>query len=155
MHLAAAFLIAAALAASPQDPPARDPGTWILMIEGDANGLAVTRAAAKPFAYREQRAVASEWRIVMLDKSGKEIAVVPLDFSPFCMEHAHVGRGPHVTGDYSREHRVVFTVKVPARADIATIRIEHAESGKAREVLGRIDRDAVIDLVKKSEEKRK
>ena len=154
MHLAAAFLVAAALAASPQDPPARDPGTWILMIEGDANGLAVTRAAAKPFAYREPR-IESEWRVVLLDKNGKEIAAPPLDFSPFCMEHAHVGQGPHVTGDYSREHRVVFTVKVPARADVAQIRIEHRVAGRTPEVLGRIDRNALIDLVRKSEEKRK
>lgn len=152
MHLASAFLLAAALAAPPQDPPARDPGTWILMIEGDARGLAVTRAVAKPFAYREPR-LESEWRLVLLDKNGKELAAPPLDFSPFCMEHAHVGQAPHVTGDFSREHRVVFTVKMPARADVAQIRIEHRPAGRTPEVLGRIDRDRLLDLVKQGEEK--
>lgn len=152
--LLGAFL-ALALAV-PGHPPTSSPGTWILQIEGDAATLAVNGASLKPFTYRAPRGVTSDYRVSLVDSKGVVLATAPLDLSPFCMDPTHRGEVPHVRGDVVREHAVVITVKVPARADAAEVRIENISDPKNPVSLGSIDRKSLLAMtapVKKTEKK--
>jgi hypothetical protein len=134
-----------------QDPaPARAPTTWVLQIEGTPGALRVRGVSAKPFEYRApRRRLPSDFRVSLRDAQGDEIASAPLDLSAFCMDRAHDGAPPHVRGDVLVSHEVVCTVKVPALAAAAELRIEQVRPVQPPVVLGAISRADVLALARK------
>jgi hypothetical protein len=152
----AVLALALALLANQTPPPAPPPipSTWILQIEGNAVGLAVTGASVKPFRFRPSRALpASTTSVVLLDAAGKELTRVPLDLEHFCLDPGHVGQPDHVRGDLLQSHRVVCLVKVPA-LPIAELRIERARDGAPPQLLGRIAHGDLHGLLAASRETR-
>lgn len=145
-----AALLLAWLAAHGQDPAAADPGTWILQIEGDADSLAVSGASHRAFAYRAPRSASSDYRVTLVDRAGRTVATAPLDLSAFCLDPTHRGRPAHVRGDVVLEHAVVITVKVPARADAASLRFENVADPAKPVVLGTIDRADLLAVLGKA-----
>ena len=138
-------LLAVAMAATGRGDRAQ--GTWILQIQGDATSLKIAAAAHKAFAYRAPRGVDSDYRVQLIDSAGKVLATVPLDLSKFCMDSTHEGDPAHLRGDVVRSHRVTCTVKVPARADVAEIRIERAGDADRPKRLGASDVKSVRELL--------
>ena len=151
LHALTSLLALTVLASPAQDPEKAPAGTWILQIEGDADSLALTGASHKTSAYRAPRgATKSDWRVALVDRAGAIVAEVQLDLSRHCMDRGHLGRGAHVHGDVAVEHQVAVTVKVPARADAVTLRIENVTDPKKPVLLGEIARDSVLAAVAKS-----
>lgn len=130
---------------------AKDPGTWILQIEGDSAGLRVTRATHKDFEFRAPRRLLSRYRVRLLDANGKLLSSIPVDFTDFCLDPAHRGQKDHMQGDVITHHKVATTVKVPALPGVAEVQIANVV-GKHTTVLGRIDRKSVLTLVARTQE---
>ena len=135
-----------------QQPPApKDPGTWILQIEGNSAGLRVTGATHKDFGFRAQRHLASRYRLRLLDAKGRQLSSIPIDLTDFCLDPSHRGKKDHVRGDVIIQHKVVTSVKVPALPAVAEIQIINLV-GKQANVLGKVDRKSIITLAGGSKE---
>jgi hypothetical protein len=135
---------------SPQ-PVIKAPGTWILQIEGDSDGLQVAGATHKGFEFRAQRRLVSQYRVRLLDKAGKQLSSIPMDLTDFCLNPSHRGKKDHMRGDVIIQHKVVTTVKVPALPGVENIQITSLLGGKIT-VIGKIDRKSIITLTNKSKE---
>ena len=150
--LAFSLLLTSGLVA--QQPPApKDPGTWILQLEGDSASLRLTGATHKPFPFRARRHLASRFRLHLLDAGGKRLSSMPIDLSDFCLNPAHRGKKDHVRGDVIVQHRVVTTIKVPALPALHEIRIIQMR-GERTTLLGKIDRKSILTFAHKPKEVR-
>lgn len=128
------------------------PATWILQIEGDAAALEVTGASRKPFAWRAPRGLVSTYRVTLIGADGATLGSAPLDLSDFCLKPAHRGTPAHVHGDRIVAHEVCLTAKVPVHDDVVELRIVQLRTGQEPRVLGTIDRQALVELVKADDE---
>ncbi len=124
MHTILARALVMAVIVTPGLPDLSTQKTWILLIEGEAASLTVTRATQKNFAFRAPRKLESEYRIRLVDALGKTLHTVPLDLSNFCLDPAHKGQKPHVRGDVVFDHKVSINVKVPGDDGFAVLHIE-------------------------------
>ncbi len=154
MQTIPALLLASLALGLAQDPvakPTEPAGTWILQVEGNATTLRVTGASLKPFSYRPKRGLNSDFSLRLFDAKGSLLKTIPLDLTDYCMKPEHREQGPHVRGDVIVEHKVACTIKIPARSDIAEIRIEKRIEGEPPVLLGKTDRTALLALTNKKE----
>lgn len=136
-------VLSAAVAAVHLAPQTLRPprGHLILQVEGDANGLRVTRITAKPDVCGPQR-LESDYQIVVQAADGSEIARHPLDLRLFDLDPARVGAPLRVEGCRVVETRVATLASIPDWPDAIRLELVH---GTRR--LGRVDADAYSALL--------
>lgn len=140
-----ATLPALAAALFAQGPTGNETGTWILQVEGDASGLRVTAATHKSHTHRPATGVSSDYVAQLIDRRGNVLDTVPIDLRHFCMDRTHAGDEPHVIGDQVVSHDIVQRVKIPARTDLASVRLEAVAEGVRRH-LATVPSDALPGL---------
>jgi len=136
-----------AMLATVQDHARSPAATWIVVLEGDAGALRVQQIHRKPFRAARPRRAPSDFRVLLLDSAGAVIATVPLDLSRFCTDVSHRGQPPHLRGDVVQPHEIHCVVKVPARADIAALRIEDGRDARDPITICSVDRAALLASV--------
>ena len=101
-----------------------NPGTPILLVEGDARALRVTHVFAKPSAYQRTKAK-SRWQVVVYDGDSREIGRYPMDLSAFDLNPNHVGKATEAHGCEVIERKVNALVNIPDHADASFLVLEH------------------------------
>lgn len=104
---------------APAAPPAAN-GHYTLVVEGDRDQLAITHAVwkADPWA-GVPKGLTSDWRLLVLDAKGDELANVPLDLSAFDLRPEAKGSAVRSTGCTVLDARVAMLVNVPCHAEQA------------------------------------
>jgi len=117
-------------AAMPAPPPPLADGHYVLVVEGDRNGLKVTHASRKqdPWA-GVPKGFTSNWRLVVLDAADRMLAEVPLDVSAFDTSPAAVGKPLRVEGCEVRDSRIGMLVNAPRFDAAASYRFERRDAG--------------------------
>jgi hypothetical protein len=134
-------------------PPATAPaapvasGHFVLVVEGDRNGLAVTFARQKAARWAGvQKGFNSNWRVLIRDGNGAELVDVPIDVRPFATDAQSVGRAPRVNGCYVVESKIGLLLNVPAYAVAQTYEFTRAGTDGVKVPLGTMSGNAVREL---------
>ena len=76
-----------------------DDGHYVLVVEGDRDGLDVTFASKKDAPWAgAPKGFSSAWRLEVLDAAGAALAAVPLDVRPFATHAGAKGKPAVVRG---------------------------------------------------------
>ncbi|MFT4513942.1 MAG: hypothetical protein ACI89X_000437 [Planctomycetota bacterium] len=122
-------------------------GHFVLVVEGDRNALAVSFARKKAARWAGvPKGFDSNWRVSIRDESGKELADVPLDVSPFATDAKSVGKGPRVNGCFVIESKIGLLLNVPAFAAAQNYEFSRTEADGVKVVLGAMTGNAVREL---------
>lgn len=126
---------AAAAPALPTPPEAN--GHYVLVVEGDRNGLGVTFARQKTARWAGvPKGFSSNWHVTVLDANGDELAKVPLDVRPFATNQNRVGKPATVHGCIVVESKIGMLVNVPAYAAAASYVFSRTENDGTVTTLG-------------------
>lgn len=135
----------AAPAPAPAPPVAN--GHFVLVVEGDRNGLAVTFARKKAARWAGvPKGFDSNWRVSILDGNGTELADVPLDVRPFATDAQSVGKAPRVNGCYVVESKIGLLLNVPAFTAAQSYEFSRADKDAVKVALGTMSGNAVREL---------
>ncbi|MFY9343455.1 MAG: hypothetical protein WAT39_13245 [Planctomycetota bacterium] len=131
--------------AKPPAPPIAN-GHYVLVVEGDREALAITRAVrkAEPWA-GVPKGLQSAWTLAIRDARGELLADVPLDVSVFATE-ADARGSTRVEGCLVKTGRLGLLVNVPAFANAASYTFTRPGDGIGRIVLGTVDGAAVREF---------
>jgi hypothetical protein len=101
--------------AGPIAAPASTPsGHLVLVVDGDANQLRVSRVVPKATAFGGvPKGLTSAYELSIRDAAGAELGRYPVDLAHFDLEPTHVGRPLQVTGDIVRDSHVTMLMNVP------------------------------------------
>ncbi len=122
-------------------------GHFVLVVEGDRNGLAVTFARQKAARWAGvQKGFNSNWRVLIRDGNGAELVDVPIDVRPFATDAQSVGRAPRVNGCYVVESKIGLLLNVPAYAVAQTYEFTRAGTDGIKVPLGTMSGNAVREL---------
>jgi len=112
-------------------------GHFVLVVEGDRNGLAITFANKKVAPWAGiPKGFESNWRVSVLDANGDELASVPLDVRPFATGANSVGKPARVHGCVVVDSKIGMLVNVPAYAAAASYVFARTESDGTVTTLG-------------------
>ena len=124
-------------------------GHFVLVVEGDRNGLAVSFARQKAARWAGvQKGFNSNWRVSIRDGNGAELVNVPLDVRPFATDAQSVGQAPRVNGCYVVESRIGLLLNVPAYAAAQTYEFTRAGADGVKVALGTMSGNAVRELAR-------
>ncbi|MFT4840306.1 MAG: hypothetical protein ACJAYX_000321 [Planctomycetota bacterium] len=138
--------IATPIVALPPAPPVAN-GHFVLVVEGDRNGLAVTFASKKTSPWAGvPKGFDSKWRASILDSKGAELANVPVDVRPFATDAQSVGKGPRVQGCIVIESKIGLLLNVPAFAAAQSYEFSRTDAAGVKTALGTMSGNAVRDL---------
>ncbi|MFT7535126.1 MAG: hypothetical protein ACI85K_001077 [Hyphomicrobiaceae bacterium] len=138
--------IATPIVALPPAPPMAN-GHFVLVVEGDRNGLAVTFASKKTSPWAGvPKGFDSKWRASILDGKGAELANVPVDVRPFATDAQSVGKGPRVQGCIVIESKIGLLLNVPAFAAAQSYEFSRTDAAGVKTALGTMSGNAVRDL---------
>ncbi|MHC4514161.1 MAG: hypothetical protein ACYS5W_10725 [Planctomycetota bacterium] len=107
---------------APPVPPDPDPapaiptgptGHLVLLIEGDARGLAVTHITTKPDAYNPVHDVKTPYELVVYDSNDNALGRYPLDLSKFDLDPKNVGKPLEVKGCEVIDRKVAMLTNIP------------------------------------------
>ncbi len=105
---------------APTAPPAAN-GHDALVVEGNRNGLSITFAAHKNDPWGGvAKDLRSDWRLVIRDAGGQQLAEVPIDVSQFATNAADVGRARRVEGCIVIDSDIGILVNAPSFATAAS-----------------------------------
>jgi hypothetical protein len=122
-------------------------GHFVLVVEGDRNGLAVSFARKKAARWAGvPKGFDSNWRVSIQDNNGAELADVPLDVRPFATDARSLGRGPRVNGCYVVDSKIGLLLNVPAYAAAQTYEFTRTEVDGTKVALGTMSGNAVREL---------
>lgn len=121
-------------------------GHYVLVVEGDRDALAITRAVAKadPWA-GVPKGLRSDWQLTIRGGDGAVLATVPLDMSPFAVDAASRGT-TRVEGCIVRSGNIGMLVNAPAYATAATYTFTRAGDAGGSVVIGTASGAAVREL---------
>ncbi|MGC6486114.1 MAG: hypothetical protein ACON4Z_00575 [Planctomycetota bacterium] len=136
-----------AAAATVPTPPAAAAGHYVLVVEGDRDGLDVTFARAKrtPWA-GAPKGLASSWRLAVLAADGSALADVPLDVRRFATDAASKGAPVTVRGCVVVDSRIGMLVSVPRFAGAARYRFTRSDERGVVTNLGEVPASRVREL---------
>lgn len=161
---AAAITVVAALALQARSdraasaPPAADAaaatpttsapaGHYVLVVEGDRDGLDVTFARTKQAPWAgAPKGLVSSWRLDVLAADGSALAEVPLDVRRFATDAASQGKPASVRGCVVVESRVGMLVSVPRFAGAARYRFTRSDERGVVTNLGEVPASRVREL---------
>ena len=124
-------------------------GHFVLVVEGDRNGLAVTFARQKAARWAGvPKGFNSNWRVSIRDGNGAELVDVPLDVRPFATDAQSVGRAPRVNGCYVVESKIGLLLNVPAYAVAQTYEFTRVGTDGVKVPLGTMSGNAVRELTR-------
>lgn len=122
-------------------------GHYVLVVEGDRNGLAVTFARKKADQWAGiPKGFSSKWRVAILNANNQEIASVPLDVSAFATGPQSVGQPPSVQGCVVVDSKIGLLLNVPAFASAASYVFSRTEPNGDVSTLGTTSGAAVREL---------
>jgi len=128
-------------------PPAIADGHYVLVVEGDRNGLGVTFASRKQAPWAGvPKALDSNWRLTLLDGRGLELADVPLDVRRFATDAGSVGKPARVQGCMVVDAKIGMLVNVPRFRDAQSYRFTRTDARGAVTVLGTVTGNRVREL---------
>ena len=128
-------------AAMPSAPPAPAVanGHYVLVVEGDRNGLDVTFARRKDAPWAGiPKGFDSNWRLSVIDGRGAELADVPLDVRPFATDAASLGKPATVRGCIVVDSKIGMLVNVPRYAEAASYRFTRTDARGVTTPLGTV-----------------
>lgn len=132
---------------TPQGGPAtptaaRADGSLILTVEIDHRGVRVVQAVRRPeLGYRARKHEdGMPFRWTVRDATGAAIADGGFEPAEVCLDPAHAGQPPHVSGCVVTPHVGHHNLKVPDLATAATIEFARRDAGGAVR-LGSVARD--------------
>jgi hypothetical protein len=137
---------------SPVTTPTAQPlpaanGHYVLVVEGDRNGLAVTFASKKAQRWAGvAKGFQSNWRVSILDAAGAELAMVPLDVRPFATDAKSVGKPLRVQGCIVVDSKIGMLVNVPAFATAARYVFSRTDANGNKTTLGTTASATVRDM---------
>lgn len=122
-------------------------GHFVLVVEGDRNGLAVSFARQKAARWAGvPKGFNSNWRVSIRDGNGAELVNVPLDVRPFATDAQSVGQAPRVNGCYVVDSKIGLLLNVPAYAAAQTYEFTRAGADGVKVALGTMSGNAVREL---------
>lgn len=122
-------------------------GHFVLVVEGDRLGLAVTFASKKAARWAGvPKGFNSNWRVSILAARGEELANVPLDVRPFATGANEVGKPARVHGCIVVDSKIGMLVNVPAYAAAASYVFARTEADGTVTTLGTTSGAAVREL---------
>ena len=131
--------------APPEAPPAN--GHYVLVVEGDRNGLQVTFASKKPDPWGGvPKAFNSNWRLSVRDARDQELADVPLDVRPFATSSRSLGKPVQVMGCIVVDSKIGMLVNVPAFAAASSYKFVRIERDGTKTNLGVVAAQTISDL---------
>ena len=142
---------AAARAAAPAAPEATAPpvadGHYVLVVEGDRDGLDVTFASRKqdPWA-GAPKGLSDAWRLEVLDAGGAQLAEVPLDVRPFATDAASQGKPAVVRGCIVVDSKIGMLVNAPRYQGAASYRFSRTDARGVVTQLGTVAAAKVREL---------
>lgn len=137
------------VAASPAAPPVTQPanGHYVLVVEGDRNGLGVTFASKKPDPWGGvPKAFTSNWRLSVRDARDQELVNVPLDVRPFATSSRSLGKPVQVMGCIVVDSKIGMLVNVPAFPTATTYVFVRIEADGKETKLGTVAAAAISGL---------
>ncbi len=134
---------AAAAAATPAAPA----GHYVLVVEGDRDGLGVTFARTKQAPWAgAPKGLVSSWRLAVLAADGSTLADVPLDVRRFATDAASQGKPVTVRGCVVVDSRIGMLVSVPRFANAARYRFTRTSERGVETNLGEVLASQVREL---------
>lgn len=127
---AATPAVATPIAEPAVTPPVTLPaaGHYVLVIEGDRTGLAITHASHKEADWGGvPKGLRSDWRLSIRDGKGTELQQVPLDLSAFDLRPERQGKGVQVQGCMVKDARVGLLASVPCVEGATTYVLLHGD----------------------------
>jgi hypothetical protein len=135
---------------STQPPLTSEPvadGHYVLVVEGDRNGLAVTFARKKADRWAgTPKGFASNWMVSIRDVADRELAKVPLDVSPFATDARSLGQPARVQGCVIVDSKIGLLLNVPAFVTAASYVFTRTDNVGVSVALGTTSGDAVREL---------
>lgn len=134
-----------AAATLPITPPEAN-GHYVLIVEGDRDGLQITKAVAKtdPWA-GAPKGFTSDWTLTIRDAAGAVLAEVPLDVRQFDLRAERQNQPIEVEGCIVRDPHIAMLVNAP-RYDAAASYAFARRAPAGAVALGTIDGDTVRKL---------
>ena len=127
--------------------PAVADGHYVLVVEGDRNGLTVTFASKKPAPWGGRpKGFDSNWRLSVRDAQDVELVDIPLDVRPFATGAASLGKPVVVQGCIVVDSRIGMLVNVPRYAEAESYRFTRTDADGTETVLGTVAAAKVRDL---------
>ena len=122
-------------------------GHYVLVVEGNRNGLAVTFARKKADQWAGiPKGLSSNWRGSILDDKRQELASIPIDVSSFATDAQSVGQPPRVQGCMVVDSKIGLLLNVPAFATAANYVFSRSEANGEVTKLGTTSGPAVREL---------
>jgi hypothetical protein len=132
---------------APLPAPPIAAGHFVLVVEGDRNGIAITFASKKAARWAGvPKGFKSNWHVTVLDARGAELAIVPLDVRPFATDANAVGKPARVHGCIVVDSKIGLLVNVPAYATAASYVFARTEPDGTVTTLGTTTGAAVREL---------
>ncbi|MEC9047690.1 MAG: hypothetical protein VYA51_06730 [Planctomycetota bacterium] len=129
------------------DRPARADGHYVLVVEGDRDGLDVTFASKKDAPWAgAPKGFSSAWRLEVLDAAGAALAAVPLDVRPFATHAGAKGKPAVVRGCVVVDSKIGMLVSAPRYAQAARYRFSRADAAGVVTPLGEVPASEVREL---------
>jgi len=127
-------------------PPIAD-GHYVLVVEGDRNGLNVSFARKKAARWGGvPKGFASNWTVLIRDAAGQELANVPLDVGAFATDARSLGQPVRVQGCVIVDSKIGMLLNVPAFATAASYAFSRTENDGVVVPLGTMTGDSIRDL---------
>ncbi|MCK5942385.1 MAG: hypothetical protein KAI24_10480 [Planctomycetes bacterium] len=131
---------------APVGPPEAD-GHFVLVVEGDRNGLDVTFASRKAAPWAGvPKGFTSNWQLTVLDAADRQLAQVPLDVRPFATDAGSLGKPARVRGCIVVDSKIGMLVNVPRFAEAHAYRFSRTEPRGDVTLLGTVTGDRVREL---------
>jgi hypothetical protein len=138
---------AAPEAAMPSPPPPTIAnGHYVLVVEGDRNGLTITHASLKEAPWAGvPKGLATHWDLAIHGDRGELLAEIPLDLSHFALGAEDLG-SVHVQGCVVKNSQIAMLVNVPAFAAATSYTFRRPGDDGGRVVLGTVPGETVRTL---------
>jgi hypothetical protein len=134
-------------AAAAATTPAAPAGHYVLVVEGDRDGLDVTFARTKQAPWAgAPKGLVSSWRLAVLAADGSTLADVPLDVRRFATDAASQGKPVTVRGCVVVDSRIGMLVSVPRFANAARYRFTRTSERGVETNLGEVLASQVREL---------
>ena len=130
-----------------QDNKATANGHYVLVIEGNRDGLAVTFARKKDDQWAGiPKGLSSNWRVSILDDKRQELATIPIDVSSFATDVQSLGQPARVQGCMVVDSKIGLLLNVPAFAAATNYVFSRTEPNGQITKLGTTSAPAVREL---------